>query len=639
MAQVAGTQGADTIAALYPYDVALGVRSGRHPGKTISLAGQTAYSTGAFFQGEDVTFTTIEELHVHLERLAAEGQAFVVRSQRKPGLQYLRRTANRSGKAPPGLARVDLRVLPLDLDRVPNVLGFDPRVDPDAAWRWLVSLLGPEFSTVSVSAAWSSSCCYGVPQGQAPEHLDARLWVMLDTRIGAERAKQVMQFLGTRTTAYFAERGIRLEKTSARTGRTRPYQVVDWKISEVQQPIYVAAPRFLDGLIDDLPARSSLIKGEHGEVSYADLQAAMLAAHPGCADTGHAGKQKPAKQRQAAKAPRIAKGRVRIPCRVVPFAASACLVEDQRNLLEDAIKGRGAEGYRSSCVNLYHRRLALEMTALAVHRGGLVEGERDECCTRIASALVASYPLGWSRDRVRAEVRQVLALVVDQEWLEVEWETAAADTSILDRYRRASLGQKAPHGRDLRYSYGKARLVEDWNLSLEEIAELGLRSLCTPAEGKVVERDARRVDAGGLNRADWLDVARAQAPDTHRLRAEGASLRSIATRLDLSIGKVQRLLALPLAEVDLIKQIASTMPIVGAPAPAPTPTAVEAADTLERAIRYAQASTGADTPAEIARILCEPVGLIEHVVAEMALLQEQPTRRANVEMPEFRMAA
>lgn len=609
----------DTIAALYPYDIATGSRTGAHPGKSFSAAGKTAYSTGAFFQAEDISFETVEELHAHLGRLGAEGKAFVVRSQRKPGLsKFVRRSANRRGKAPAGLQHAMLRCLPLDLDHVPNVEGFDPRVDPIGAWRWLVSLLGTEFQDVRVSAAWSSSCCVGVPQGQAPEHLDARLWVMLDTPIGAKKAKRLMQFFGIRVTAFFAAYGIRLEKASAKTGNVRPYHAVDWKISEVQQPIYVAAPRFLDGLLDPLQTRSALLDGKRDEVAYSDLQAAMRLEQPNCADdVVTPGIPFRETKTSAPKAKRTSRGRVRIPGRVVPMAASARLIAAQRATLDEAIRGTGTEAYRVACSHLYHRRVALEQVALVAHRGGLPEGTRDEGCTRIASAIVASLPLGWTIDRVRAEVRQLLALVVDEEWLDVEWIGAKADASIIDRYRRASNGETADHGRDLRYAYSKKRLVEEWQPTYAEITELGLRSLCSKADLSAADRDAERLAEGRQDREDWLAVARARAPEVHRLRSEGLSLRKIVAATGLPISKVQRLLALSDADVAELEQVMA--PVVAAVAEVVVVAEAVAADPLVTAIRYVMLSTGADTPGEVANILREPVGMVEHVMMEMGM--------------------
>lgn len=74
MSQGSTDRAVDTIAALYPYDLADKARSGAHPGKTFSATGKASYTTGAFFQAEDVIFSTIEQLHGQLGRLAAEGQ-------------------------------------------------------------------------------------------------------------------------------------------------------------------------------------------------------------------------------------------------------------------------------------------------------------------------------------------------------------------------------------------------------------------------------------------------------------------------------------------------------------------------------------------------------------------------------------
>lgn len=603
---------ADTITALFPFDPKVGSRTGQHAGKTFSPDGKRAFTCKAFFSAEEIRFTDVRGLHAHLERLSSDGGSFLVRSHRKPGLDYLRRSCRMLQGSPPGLVPADLRVLPLDIDDVPNVPGIDPRVDPVGGWRWLQSLLGAEFADVTCSAAWSSSCCVRTPAGQVPEFLSARLWVMLDTPAGPGPARSLMEGLSHRVRASIAALG----------GNCPKRWPVDWRLSLPEQANYIAAPLFEGGLVDPLPTRMGLLEGSRDTVDYELLRAALRAERP-----VHVADEKPARQRASKLDVKrgVPDGRT-----LVPFAASARLIQAERARLDEALRGRDTAAYRATCSNLYDRRVTLEQVALVIHRGGIPVGERDESATRIAASLVSGLPLGWTADRVRAEVRQVLRLVLDETWICTEWEDAVADGSIIDRYLRASAGQRGPGGRDLRYAYGKQRLIEEWAPSFEEISILKLRSLCTDADRKAADRDAKRAGTGKVDREDWLDAARQRAPDVHRLAADGLSLRKVAAATGLSVGRVQRLLRLPFPDV---LAIAADTPVTDMPviesavvvqAAAPIIAAAEqdigddhVLAGVERSIAQIRAARPAATAREIALQLREPVEWIEVVMDEM----------------------
>ena len=603
----------DTLVALYPYDLETRRRTGAHPGKTYSASGKTAYTQGMFFQAEDVSFSTIEELHEALGALSLAGQSFIVRGQRAHSGEFLRRTPYRHGNSPPGLKGASLHVLPLDMDDVPNILRFAPRTHPEAAWRWLLSLLGPEFEGVRVSAHWSSSCCVGVPVGQAPECLDARLWLMMNKPLGSQSVRSLMKTLSARVTSYFLERGVVLERRAKPTSQLRPYHSVDPKIADVQQPIYIAAPRFRDGLVDPLPLRSALLDGIHGQVDISTIWMDEVEA-----PTAQPAAGKPVKEK-AAKPARASKGKLHVPGVVLPLAASGRLIAAMRNMLAAALAGTGTEEYRAACTNMYHRRMALELVALCGHRGGAPEGERDEAATRIAAALVASLPLGWDRERVRGEIRQLLVPVCGSEWVDLEWEKGGGDTSVVNRYLAASRGKKTPSGRDPRYTYGKDRLVKEFSPTYDEVLELGLRSLCTDADRAAADREEDRVGAGSKARGEWLAEARKHAPEVHRLRAAGVSARKTAAQLGLPIAKVLRLLKLDASVVaglaidPVQEQVVQKPEVVMA--------ALDQVAAIMGSISYLRASQGLETAAELAAALGEPVEWIHDLLDGGNLLE------------------
>jgi lambda repressor-like predicted transcriptional regulator len=182
------------------------------------------------------------------------------------------------------------------------------------------------------------------------------------------------------------------------------------------------------------------------------------------------------------------------------------------------------------------------MTAVAVHRGGVAEGCRDEAAVRIASALIAGMPLGRDVSWVRAHVRTLLRLACGEEWTRVEWEDAGADASAIGNYTAASRGEPGRGKfRDPRYTYSKARLLDEWRPTWEEIRVLKLRSLCSDADRAKLERELAREEADGETRDRWLLDHRRNAPEVHRLRAEKMSWRAIAERVGEPLANVYRL--------------------------------------------------------------------------------------------------
>ena len=153
----------DTIAVMFPYDRIRGRRNNVHPGKTFAAnpADDTAFDQKhKWYAMESMTFSGAVGMHAALVGIAEARQAFVTRGQPAlDGVACCRRLKNPKDGDPASLKDADLHMLAIDADKWPNIGGFDPRTQSEEAWRWMLSVLGPEFANTTVSAFWSSSCC------------------------------------------------------------------------------------------------------------------------------------------------------------------------------------------------------------------------------------------------------------------------------------------------------------------------------------------------------------------------------------------------------------------------------------------------------------------------------------------------
>ncbi|WP_157033729.1 hypothetical protein [Belnapia moabensis] len=537
---------------MYPADRETKVRNGKHPGKVLCLNGSKEsfdIRGSKFFQGEMRSWSDAKEMFVIISTVAAEGQALFCRSHLAHSGHYLRRIKDPKGKCPPGIKRAKLHTLPLDLDSWPNVAGHDPRRDPAAAQAWMLSVLGSEVADVEVVWQWSSSCCWTVPVGQAPRTLDARVWMLLDEALGETGANEMMKRFDLRVRAFYeSEHGIRMPKM----GNGQVKKLVDPKISDAIQPIYVAAPRLEDGAEDPMAGvpRITLVPGSRGRVSLADLRRNLPSLYQACAAAAEAANA--AGEPVARRMPRSRTKTVRIPTQPIPLGPAALEIDALRKL---ASTKEGAVKWMEGCHNVYQIRVALEQVALIIHRGGLTLGERDECCLRIASSLVAGMPLGRDVAWVRAQVRTLLVLVAGDEWVRTEWEAQGSDASVVDNYVRASRGERGRSWhKDPRYTYGKARLLDEYQPTREEVKGLRLRSLCTDAMRISVEREIEREEAEAAvqaprDRISYEFEARRRAPEVHRLRAANLSYRAIAEAMREDLSKVMRLAKLSADQV------------------------------------------------------------------------------------------
>lgn len=154
------------------------------------------------------------------------------------------------------------------MDGVPNVEGLDPRAEPVRTAEWLAGLLGDEFRSAALHVRFSSSTCVGLGTAEAPTTLSAHIYAWLDEPLGHVELKAIILALNARAVGNLP--------LSARQGSTR--RLVDWKVTEPQQPCYVAPPEFRDGLTDPFAGGSravTLSQGRAPTLAVASLREAL----------------------------------------------------------------------------------------------------------------------------------------------------------------------------------------------------------------------------------------------------------------------------------------------------------------------------------------------------------------------------
>jgi hypothetical protein len=226
---------------LHPYDPAARVRTGAHPGKTFSASGATAYAAGSWFQPESFQVDGPRHLNRVLTTAAHEGTAFVVRAAPAHKGRFLRRTKNDMGNCKAGLREQRLRWAAWDCDKWPNPWNLDLRTQGPELIARLRATLGAEFVDAEGTLQWSSSCCLGVPVGEAPATISFRIWTWGGSAMGEAELRDMAKRLDGRV------------RTALGIPRHIGY-LVDPKVADLQQPIYIANPRF-DGVPDPMDGR------------------------------------------------------------------------------------------------------------------------------------------------------------------------------------------------------------------------------------------------------------------------------------------------------------------------------------------------------------------------------------------------
>jgi hypothetical protein len=477
-----------------------------------------------------------------LVHLADEGDGFLTRSEPLllPGIACYRCTARALPKGKtsrvanpghtgdrdvPSVKAVPLHALPVDADKWPNIFGFDPRSEGEKAWKWMLSVMHDELTKVQVSAWWSSSC--KVRQEHAPATLSARFWVWMDTALDPAEAGALLEAFDRAAKAYFRKLYDDASNSATYLNPALVFKsedaLVDPRVALVSQRIYVASPRFVGGAVDPLPGglRCQLLPGK----PELDVAAVLASLPPPATDTRKPRVQKTDAEPAMNRLPKARSLEWSAPGQVVPLAAAGREISAMRSACKAAVSGT-AKGYREECDLLFQTRVALEQVELAALRGGLTEGNRNNSCLMIASAVVAAMPLTATVADCQFHVRALLLRVVGADWIATEWE-GKGDSAILQNFLAAQRGETGLNGWDPRYTYFNSALLAYWQPTMHEVRTLGLMSLLSEAQRSQMRRDAIKA-AKALTETPKQVKARQQAIEAHRLLATGLTRRGVA---------------------------------------------------------------------------------------------------------------
>ena len=540
----------DFVTVFRPWNPYTGRHSTEHPGKRLTLLADGTihpqnFPNIKFFTGSTVAVRNIQDLSAALAITAAERTGFIVRgalADARTGAVFSRRKSDRRDGVAVGAAPARHFWLPLDFDDIPNMLELDPRRRPDATLDWILTLLPPALSRVSVAWDWSSSMCVGLADDAQPATLNLHAWAWLDTALDESETRDLLKSLSRHV-------GDRLAQAGASLPATKKY--VDPKLADNQQPIFVAPPLLID-LSDPFPgaARRGLRQGTSDVVSLAALNAEL--------ETCSKKRQKPVRAAAAPKTPRAPRARAAAPpvlAAIIPFDAMTRVLSAKARV--EAARGKG--NYRRMCELLFAPRAVTEIVSLVRSRvargehepewrewfdqGGIPEGERDSCMVIVCSLLARSLPREVCTPAdVRAATVSIARLIVAEDWLQREWLANGFDGSVLNRVGRALAGEQVVFaGRltDPRYQYSAARIIREFGISEDEMKTLGLKSLSTDT----ARSSLRRRQQGAKPRTEITAETKANVRTARQMSEDGMSLRDIGKALGRSHSGVRAMLS------------------------------------------------------------------------------------------------
>ena len=542
------------------------------------LAQPDDYRLGKLFVPEVIPLRGIDDLHAAWSRLAMAGDAFCVRGGLSGRYVSAGTRVGRSGSTPlrcdhvtrrnggvhadglaGGLTDASRHWLFLDMDKVANVLRLDPCTQPEAALEFLLGLLPPTVVGATVSWNWSSSMCVGLEPGTAPDRLSAHLRIWLDRAIDGQGTRALLEHL--REFAWSRLAGFGVVRDGGHDN------VVDWKVAEPQQPMYIAAPQFGDGLADPFPgeARRGIRRGCSDILSLDELERVLPAKvlnprsqarrEPGPVSTEKVRTVHGRMERVAAEPPGDAA--------VVPFMAAGRLLKAQQRSRCRSLADRLTADRR-----LFAARVLLEVVRLVrgrvergatEHRwrawhqaGGVPEGQRDMVVFLVGCLVAESLEVEeLTEGRINEAILEIGRLVVDGAWLREDWmrgrywsalvRRAIADGQGEDEVWEGTIRSKgfsSGHLKSKGYWVGKARMLRELGVLPEEVARYGLRSLATDRDRLAAER----LGDGATSRAEVQARNRIKARTARQLMAKGASLRQAAQEVALDPSQLSRLL-------------------------------------------------------------------------------------------------
>jgi hypothetical protein len=532
----APTPDTNRLVFLTPISWKNGLPTGAHPGKTIQGDGKIIpfTLTQKWYRPEVSEFNSSIKMHAILLKKSSEGKSFPIMGRLAYPMtahQGIRRIKTDKGGDQAGLADSTSRVLPLDCDGWPNVWSMDPRAQGEELIARVIDVLGAEFADVALSFCWSSSCCLGLPSGEAPEKISFRIWALSDRRLDMGQGKAYAQRLDARVRPRLVALGANLSGSKS--------FLVDPKVFETGQPIYIADPRFEEGASDPFDGRSRWVRitGSNDALNMGTLERVLPA--PTTRSNMHGVHPDKVRAPLVPKARSTSSAFYGLP---IPLAAARLEIATRRAVLDNT----RPLGSLRLCYAFHQSRAAIEMVQLAIHRGGLQPGERNDLFLTIAATYVANLTLDKTAEQVRAEVRNLGRLCIDEEWIVREWE-GLADANVVGRYledQEAKVAGKLWRGvrrGDRRLTYGKRRLNEIWQPTRAEVHDLDLRSIATDADVEASRRLRNRDAIGGKARHDYEMECDERAPEVHALVREGLSQRAIAAQTGISKTRIVRL--------------------------------------------------------------------------------------------------
>jgi hypothetical protein len=399
--------------------------------------------------------------------------------------------------------------------------------------------------------------CVGVPAGQAPRKLSAHFRIWLDAPLAHLEARELLERLCK--FAWLRLRELRVEPADD------PHldQIVDWKVAEPQQPLYLATPSF-EGIEDPFPGslRRGLHEGGDEFVRLAVLEGELDAAgvrHAAAVRNGTAaGRKTPAIRRKAPTQGKPPVPRSALPAvptgsaDVVPIAAGRRLAKAYDIRVEGRLYRRLADR------GIFAARAPLEVVRLVGGRvaagatdrrwrswheaGGVPEGLRDRVLFLVGCLVAESLPAGELTDmRVNGAILEIGRLIIGREWLEGSWIPERLSATLVARAVAAGRGETElwrGELKDVRYRVGKARLLRELAVQPDEAARYGLVSLASDRDRLA----AKRLAQGATPRAKVQAANREKARQALALITGGSSQRAAAAAVGLDEKQLRRIL-------------------------------------------------------------------------------------------------
>ena len=484
------------------------------PGKRFRLAengrkDKVEYNKSGWFQTWCYAVDDVTSLHQAFERirLCADSQGepgYAVTGELAPWSSE--RSAPRSKNAavrfgrkkPQGLVDAVRWWLVLDMDKMLNAFGKDPREGAGARMRtieYLRGFLPPELRYAACSWQLSSSCCVfdhdGTPllQGQAPARLGAHLRFWLDSGLGEIERRVLLTRIAQFVRAEMVKRGIDVVENAG----------VDAACATYNQSIFVCAS-FEEGVADPLPERSGLLTGTP-EVLVGELEAQL----PELVVKARKPKAKLTDEEKQANKDRRAHDRLLKGARRMEAVAPGPCRDDADPVPGVYLRRRSrARGPQETVLQASRWGKLHDIVRLTEDRRGRVPGwengipvgMRRRTMLVVAGLLSHFVPVA----ELPAAIDSYGEALTSRGWMDEEWHLPKRDEHIL---RKAGLAEAAERACDmsngLREDPWLARVMILMQPTYEEMIRLRLRSLRTDgARKELARRDAGKRTAEEL---------------------------------------------------------------------------------------------------------------------------------------------